>query len=229
MHTDNNTQAEQVFDRALDFEASQLAMQKKSERRAWFIAAGAIVLALLLGGALVLLMPLKTVVPYLVTVDRQTGHTQIESVLTQDVISQEDALTRYWLTNYVRWHESYDWYSIQNDYDMTVLFSGPTVQDEYTALFEGDEALDVVWGKQIKAAVSILSIVLDPDKPVATVRFEKTIKNTADKGPGKPDIWLATMTYEYNNPTNLSDADRLKNPLGFSVTSYRLDPELVQK
>jgi type IV secretion system protein VirB8 len=36
--------------------------------------------------------------------------------------------------------------------------------------------------------------------------------------------WMATVAYDYVSAP-LSDADRLINPLGFSVRDYRIDPE----
>ena len=47
---------------------------RASRRLAWIVAAGAGAIAVLEAIALVSLAPLKTVVPYTITVDRQTGY-----------------------------------------------------------------------------------------------------------------------------------------------------------
>ena len=153
-----------IFEGAIDFEVSKSIMAAKSEHRAWTIAKGACVLTALSWVALVLLMPLKTVVPYVVTVDKNSGHTQILSVLNQKTLTEQEALDTYWVSNYLRWREVYDWYTLQDDYNKTLLFSSRTVQAEYASIFEGDEALDTMWGKRIKANVTILSIVNDTAK-----------------------------------------------------------------
>ena len=38
--------------------------------------------------------------------------------------------------------------------------------------------------------------------------------------------WVSTLTFSYTNAP-MSSADRLINPLGFVVSEYRADPEVV--
>lgn len=223
----NEKEQAQIFEGAVDFEISKSVMAAKSEHRAWTITKAACGLTVLSWIALVLLMPLKTVTPYIVTVDKNSGHTQILSALDQKTLTEQQALDRYWVANYLRWREVYDWYTLQDDFNNTLLFSSPTVQAEYASIFEGDNALDTVWGKRIKAKVNILSIVNDTAKHLTTLRFEKTIKNVEDRGNGQTSVWVATITHRYID-TDMTEEMRLINPLGFEVTSYRVDPELVR-
>lgn len=213
-------------DAAIDFEASKAAMYERSNRRAWGIAGGAVGLNILLGAALAGLAPLKTVEPYALVVDKNSGQTEIITVLDDtEKIPVQRALDEYWVGNYVRWREVYDWHTIQRDYDSTLLFSSPSVQGEYKAIFEGDDALDVRWGQRMKATVKILSIVTDSERKIATVRFEKTIKDTESQGEGQHTIWIATLSYQYKPQDRLSLEERRQNPWGFEVVSYRVDPE----
>lgn len=223
----NEKEQPQNGENAVDFEVSKSVMAAKSEHRAWTITKVTCGLTVLSWLALVLLMPLKTVVPYIVTVDKNSGHTQILSAIDQKTLTEQQALDRYWVANYLRWREVYDWYTLGNDYNNTLLFSSPNVQAEYASIFEGDNALDVIWGKRIKAKVKILSIVNDAAKQLTTVRFEKTIKNVEDRGKGQTSVWVATITHRYTD-TEMSEEMRLINPLGFEVISYRVDPELVR-
>ena len=109
-----------INDDALTFETTLLDIQNRSTRRAWWVAGGACGLSLLLGCTIVLMQPLKTVVPYLVTVDKQTGYTEIQTVLTDATqLSQQEALDGYWVANYVRWHETYQWQSIRR---LTIMY-----------------------------------------------------------------------------------------------------------
>ncbi|WP_337913645.1 type IV secretion system protein [Vibrio cholerae] len=149
-----------IFEDALDFEASKSVMAAKSEHRAWNIAKASCGLTVLSWIALTLLMPLKTVEPYVVTVDKNSGQTQVVSALSQETasLSVQEALDRYWLANYLRWREVYDWYTLQRDYNNTLAFSGPDVQTEYASIFEGENALDTLWGKRIKASVWIATV-----------------------------------------------------------------------
>lgn len=211
---------------ALDFEASKALMIANSEHRAWNITKGSCTLTALSWLALVLLMPLKTEVPYVAMVNEVTGYTQLLTTLNEDTISKQDALDAFWVGNYVRTREVYDWYTLQDSYDTTLLMSSPDVGRDYAGIFEGDDALDSVWGKRIKAQVRLLS------KPIiknntATVRFEKTLKSVEDSRKGQSTTWIATLAFRYKTDAQ-SDEKRLKNPLGFEVVSYRLDPELME-
>ncbi|WP_150137770.1 virB8 family protein [Candidatus Enterovibrio escicola] len=219
-----------IFDDALDFETLKSVMAAKSEQRAWIITKTACVLTTLSWLALVLLIPLKTVEPYVVTVDKNSGQTQVVSVLNQktETMTEQEAIDRYWLSNYIRWREVYDWYTLQSDYNNTTAFSSPNVQAEYASIYEGDNARDTIWGKKIKATVKILSIVPDDQDQIATIRFEKTIKNVEEKGIGKTSVWVATITSRYIPDKALTEQERLVNPLAFEVTSYRVFPELVR-
>lgn len=226
----NKKEQAALFEDSVDFEVSKSIMAAKSEHRAWTITKGACGLTALSWLALVLLMPLKTIEPYVVTVDKNSGQTQVVSVLSQttDTLTEQEVIDRYWLSNYLRWREVYDWYTLQNDYNSTLAFSNPDVQREYASIFEGDNALDVAWGKRIKATIKILSIVNDAQTHRATIRFEKTIKQVESKDKGNPTVWVATVGYRYDPDKEMTQDQRLVNPLAFEVTSYRVDPELVR-
>ena len=211
---------------ALDFEASKALMIANSEHRAWNITKGACALTALSWVALVLLMPLKTEVPYVAMINETTGYTQLLSTVTEETISKQSALDAFWVANYVRAHEVYDWYTIQDSYDTTLLLSSADVGRDYAGLFEGDDALDSVWGKRMKAQVRLLSKPIIKNN-IATVRFEKTLSSVEDSSKGQSTVWIATLAFKYKTDA-LSAEERLKNPLGFQVVSYRLDPELME-
>lgn len=66
---------------------------------------------------------------------------------------------------------------------------------------------------------------VDGRNPSATVRFQRFLLN---KGTGISqfiDSNVATLTYTYNNNLKMDEKYRLKNPLGFQVLSYRVDPD----
>ncbi len=215
-----------LFEEARDFEASKAALADKSERRAWKSFTVSMVFNVLLIGGIIMLISQQTLFPYLVTVDRNSGQAEIISVLDETKVSEQEAMDQFWLTNYVRWHESYNYMTIQADYDATLLFSTDDVGRQYKAMYEGENALDQIWGKRTEAVITILTIIPDGnDGDTARVRFAKTIRPT-DSVVGQTTIWVATIGYKYDTNLKLTAKDRRKNPLGFQVTSYRIDPEL---
>ena len=212
-----------IFTDALDWEAARALDLERSARRAWWVAGAAVVLTLLSWLALVLVLPLKQTIPYLLRVDNATGVPDIVTTLAERRVGFDEVMDKYWLKTFVQARETYDWYTLQKDYTTVGLLSSPTVGAEYAKLFEGAEALDKKWGNTIRATVEIVSIV-PTVKGTATVRFRKTTKRVADPGPGEGASWVATLAYEYRNPSHIKESLRLINPFGFQVLSYRVDP-----
>ena len=217
-----------------DWESSRVEAIERSEGRAGVIAKIAVLLVVLLVVAIISMLPLKEKIPYLVRVDSSTGIPDIINSLTSKEITHPDAWNKHWMVEYVRHRETYNWYTLQGDYDYVGLFSSPPIAQEYQSLFSGAEALDQVYGNKITVKVKIVSVVPNAKKTTkgvdyysGTVRFKKTIKRVKDKGKGKSTYWLATITFVYNNPKKLKESERLENPFGLQVVDYRVDPELI--
>src|SRR3546814_14323535 len=64
---------ENVVSRSVNFEVTIADLARRSERRAWWVAFGAILMALILAGGYFLMLPLKEKVPYLVMADAYPG------------------------------------------------------------------------------------------------------------------------------------------------------------
>src|SRR3546814_1130437 len=67
---------ENVVSRSVNFEVTIADLARRSERRAWWVAFGAILMALILAGGYFLMLPLKEKVPYLVMADAYTGRSE---------------------------------------------------------------------------------------------------------------------------------------------------------
>ena len=200
-----------------------LAELVRSRRLAWRVAGLACgTLGLVLVGFLVLL-PLKKVEPFVVRVDSATGGVDIVSMLTEAPASYGEVVNKYWLNRYVLSRESYDYQTIQETYDTTVLLSAASVQREFHSLFEGPQGRDKVLGDRVKYVVRVLSIT--PAKDTAVVRFVR-IRRTNDPNQGQEEHLVATLGFQFV-AAPLKETDRLVNPLGFQVTSYRVDPETL--
>lgn len=109
---------------------------------------------------------------------------------------------------------------------MVGLLASPEVGAEYAALFEGKDDIQKIYGRQFRVTVDVVSVVPN-GRGIGTVRFTKTIKRTDDvNSAGEVTRWVATIGYEYRNPSRLRASSRLVNPFGFQVRSYRVDPEM---
>jgi type IV secretory pathway component VirB8 len=214
-----------VYEEAMSWDASRVLAQEKSEQRAWKLAWLSVLVTVLSWLALVLLIPLKQTQPYLIRVDSATGIPDIVTTLKEEDIGKEEATQKYFLADYVKSRETYDWNTLQVDYDKTRLYSTSAIAKEYAALFEGENALDKKYGAKVRATVKIQSVV--PTSPTTgTVRFSKITKFVEGNSPGEETRWVATVAFSFNNPMKLKESERLTNPFGFQVVSYRVDPEM---
>jgi type IV secretion system protein VirB8 len=199
---------------------------RASRRTAWIVAGAALAVALLEGLALLILTPLKTVVPYTLLVDRNTGFVQALEPLDPGRVSADTALTQSFLVQYVIARESFDIDTLQADYRKVALWSAEQARTGY------------VTGMQVSSPQSPLALyprttvvetrvksVSPVGRNVAMVRFE-TVRRDAGGRVEPARAWVAVIRYRYSGePMRLED--RLVNPLGFQVLRYRRDAETL--
>ena len=207
---------------AFDKTVVDIALQSaKSWKR---FGVGALIVAGLGVGAVMGLTPLKEAVPYVARVNETTGHTDIITTIKDKQMHYDEVINKYWLAEYVRYRESYDWNTIQSTFDATNLLSAPDVQAAFKEIYNSPEAPHKIWRQQAKVVAKVTNISFVGD--MAQVRFTKQIMPTSgatDQTP-PPQKLIATISFEFK-ATPMEESDRLINPLGFQVTSYRVDPE----
>ena len=71
----------------------------------------------------------------------------------------------------------------------------------------------------------ILSISPQPGTDIAQVRFKKIRERSGEKNVERS--FVATVGYKFEPRTERNLQELWKNPLGFSVTSYRVDQETL--
>ncbi len=199
---------------------------ERSSRRAWIVAAAAAAIALLEAIALVYLIPLKTVEPYTLLVDRQTGNVEALAPLDAQTIAPDAALTRSFLVQYVIARESFSHANVQDDYRKVSLWSGGAARQRYINLMQADNPVNPISfmpkGGTIRTEVrSISSLAANR----SLVRFT-TVRTDPGGRAQSPGYWAAVIDYEFSG-AEMSEADRLVNPLGFQVTRYRRDAETL--
>lgn len=214
---------------ALSYEASLRYLLDVSNKRAWTISFISIIIAIISVIAVCLLTPLKTVEPYVITVDNKTGETSVITILSEENFTSNEALDKFFIADYVKSRESYYYNILEKDYLKTQLYSSAEVKKEYVKLFEGADSILEKLKNSYEIRVKIKSIVLGESAGIklATVRF-KTITKDLRSGIEQESNKIATITYDYLLNTKLDEATRLENPLSFQVLNYRLDYEVGQ-
>jgi len=204
--------------------SDRLGHLEKSRRVAWWVAIGAALVAVLEAAALLILMPLKTVEPYTLLVDRQTGFVQALGPLNPEAISPDRALTQSMLVQYVIARESFDAVSLRSNYRKVGLWSADQARADYLDLMRPNNPQGplAVYPRTSSVVVQVKSVsTLDPQ--TAMVRFE-TVRMDAGGARQVPEPWVAVVQFRYSGEPMSAD-DRYLNPLGFQVVSYRRNAE----
>ena len=196
-----------------------------SKSRAWllsFFCMGITTLALL---TLVFLLPLKTFAPYVITVDKSTGYVEVTKGLYDGNLTPDDAVTESNLVRYVSTRESYNPSILRENYTFVTLMSAGAALTEFQRLWDGKnpDNPSVRLGAQAAIEIKIKSVSFLNER-TASVRFQREFR-TNDQV--KTSDWNAVMNFQYvNKPMKMED--RFQNPLGFQITSYRINPEALE-
>lgn len=223
--------------KSLDFENTLVDIRRKSEKRAWIIAGVSTFSSLCLLGGIFYILPLKEKVPYLVMADVYTGQSTVAKLTgnwNNMTITQNEAINKSNISHFIIARESFDSQIIyDNDWATVYSMSVPNVSDTYRNSMNKSNPNSPfnLYGSSQSIRVKILSIVLndsgktDGRNPSATVRFQRFLLNKSTGISRFIDSNVATLTYTYNDNLKMDEKYRLKNPLGFQVLSYRVDPD----
>ena len=202
----------------------RVAAAARQTRLAWIVAGAAGGVAAMLSIALVMLVPLKTVEPYVVTVDRQSGAVEIATTLKDGKLTQNEAVIQAQLAAYVRARETFDETDLRIQYAQVQRLSAPPVARGYvTAMAAANPASPLrTLGRGDTVAVAVKSVsLISPG--AAIVRFD-TRRSSLGGGDSGVQSHVAAISFGFSNaPLRLED--RFDNPLGFQVTRYRRDME----
>jgi type IV secretion system protein VirB8 len=193
-------------------------------------------MALILAGGYFYMLPLKQKVPYLVMADAYTGTATVARLngdFAMRGITTREAVNRSNVAHFVLARESYD-LALMNlrDWKTVQTMASSGVKAEYTAMFSSTNPDGWVkqYGQNQSIRIKLLSIQLiggGPGKTPrgATVRFQRVLFNKSNGGSRTLDNKIATIEFTYKQNLEMDDQNRIENPLGFWVTSYRVDDD----
>ncbi len=227
---------DEAISRSVNFELTIADIAKRSERRAWWVAFAAMAMSLILAGGYFYMLPLKQKVPYLVMADAYTGTAtvaRLDGDFAMRGITTREAVNRSNVAHFVLARESYDLALVNlRDWKTVQTMASPGVKAEYTAMFSSTNPDGWVkqYGQNQSIRVKLLSIQLiggGPGKTPrgATVRFQRVLFNKSNGGSRTLDNKIATIEFTYKQNLEMDDQNRIENPLGFWVTSYRVDDD----
>ena len=220
------TKLENYFREAETWALDQNTGLHRSRKLALIVAGIASTIALLEAIALVALLPLKTVVPYTLLVDRQTGYVEALEPLDRRTIGADAALTRSFLVQYVIARESFDIDSLQANYRKVALWSAGDARSRYVRSMQAQNPESPLSQLPRQAVLDVkVRSVSSLSSDTSMVRFT-TVRTDPAGQEQAPRHWAAIVRYSYSGAA-MSAEDRMINPLGFQVLRYRKDAEAL--
>ena len=218
------TEADQYYASALSWVDERVAAERRMRKIAWGVAGAAGALALVLAITMMLMMPLKSVQPYVVTVDRQTGAVEVATTLKGGKLSENDAVIQAELANYVRTRETFDATDLATSYRRVQLRSSGDVRSAYVAAMAADNPSSPLRalspGDTVTIRVKSVSML---GAGAGLVRFDAE-RSAAGGRIVDSRPYVSALSFGFNDRP-LRTEDRFENPLGFVVTRYRRDSE----
>jgi type IV secretion system protein VirB8 len=221
---------EAYFVEAATWDADRASQARRSARTAWWVAGAGWICALTVAAALMLLMPLKQVEPFVIRVDNTTGLIDVVPVYAGQA-QMPEAVVRYFLDHYVTVCERFNFATAESDYEECGAFHTPQRnQAWYTAWNKTNPAspLNVYKdGTTIRSQVTSVSFFTRSSgvADLAQVRYVKA-KRPAGGTEDQLSYWIATVQYAFTEPAK-DPKTRRWNPLGFKVVDFRPEPEAL--
>ncbi|MGL9732926.1 MAG: virB8 family protein [Wolbachia sp.] len=164
--------------------------------------------------------------PFVIEIEKKSGIVQLVNPVTVKQYSADKVLNNHFIAEYIKAREVFDKYNYDYNYYTKVrLFSSSNVYNEFRNYISSQNMDDLfnLYSGFIKNEFKIRSIQKLYDDTFQ-VRF--TVEFTRKDGSSIRKNKIVIMSYKYAS-LEMNDQQRYVNPLGFQVTSYRVDDEHV--
>ena len=174
------------------------------------------------------LLPLKTVEPYVVMVDQGADVRVISTVNSSDEewveLTGDEAIVQSLLVQYVIARETYSKVDLRRLFEHVRVHSERRVFDEYDIRWRDRKNGPFALYGDDTVSVEVLSVNL-LNSETARVGFRTTWEKEVGQETG---AYAAIVQFKFVRSAVVLD-ERWANPLGFLVTSYRVDQEKLEQ
>ncbi|MCI5049714.1 MAG: type IV secretion system protein [Rickettsiales bacterium] len=185
--------------------------------------------------AVMQLTPHKSVEPFVIQIDEKTGIVQRVDPVTRTEFTSNESVDRFFVANYIRSRETYIRQVFRYNYDIVRVMSDRYTFGQYLNYVsernEESPAAILKSGGQRSVKFKSISFIKRSD---SQMRAEKVVqariilRDVSRKFPAPIEYHnIVTMTFQYSN-LNLNEEERFMNPLGFLVTEYAIEREVVK-
>ncbi|PZP64982.1 MAG: hypothetical protein DI596_00600 [Azospira oryzae] len=194
------------------------------ERNRWFAAfIAATTACVALGVAIAAMMPLKTVVPYVIRVD-DVGRVQADPAGAQRYTPGEREL-KYFLADWARKLYTLDRALTERWLREAYAFTAERASTQFAEWVEREKPIAAVSGSGAKSrTVAVNSISFLPGN-VALIRITTETFRSANERPERKPI-LITVNYVFVEPK--TEEEILRNPLGLYITHFSATEEITR-
>jgi type IV secretion system protein VirB8 len=204
------------FDLAEAWAEEAVDEARKSRNFAWVVALILIVIVGAQAAAIAVMLPLKQIEPYTILVDKTTGYMETVRGIKPGALPEDQAVVEALLAQYVLAREAFGAADLSERYRQVALWSDGAARAEYIAAYQPGGAMTAVpAGAQIAVTIKKVDVL---SRNAARVHFATT------RTGAPPTDWQATIGFRFSGAP-MRNEDRLINPLGFQVISYRRDGE----
>jgi type IV secretion system protein VirB8 len=208
------------------FESEVFFSLRRQRNLAWIAAALGLCTGLASVVALAMTIPLKEIRPYVVMVDRATGESEQVVSVRPTTLADRRAVLEAELVRYVTNRETYDPNDNPQRIPLVDAMSQAQAQESLRAIWNSgsDGYPPALYGGETIITTRVRSVsILDDD--TAQVRFIRRLET-----PGADAVerdFVAVVGYGFEPRTERTLDQVWRNPLGFTVTGYRIDAETL--
>ncbi len=165
--------------------------------------------------------------PFVIEIDSKTGLATTVNPVTVQEYSANIAVVRSLVIQYIKAHEEYLYPLYDRNFKIVKVFSDPLIYRDYVNLFGAGNPTSPYNTLNKYGSINVIwKSIIFPQAKTAQIRISLDIKDgsgstnrtkTADK--------IILLSFDFKPDDNISEADRILNPLGFVVNMYKIEDE----
>ncbi|RST65971.1 virB8 family protein [Candidatus Aquarickettsia rohweri] len=165
----------------------------------------------------------QSIDPFVIEIEEKSGVPTVVKPLSIETYSANESIKRYFVMKYIRAREEYYSETFNRNFNdvVRVLSSSSVYYSDYRNKFGYNNPSSPynLYGSGSYRTVGLKSIIF-PSDTSAQIRINLTVSGQINMVMNK----IIYMEFDYFN-LNMSEQDRLINPLGFQVTLFRMNDE----
>lgn len=167
-------------------------------------------------------VPMKSVSPFIIQIDENTGVTEVIDSKDKHEYTQNELLIKYFANRYIDAREGYNYLTYDRNRQMVRLMSQPDVYREFVNFMESPEGYKTLFSTHTDRKVEYITSQVKPNRTTNSIEVISRYRVTETATQRRPTEYTISVRLQchFDNSSNLSDEQRLVNPLAFVVEYY---------